>query len=702
MLRSAFLRNSRLARPIYGFTYSRAKRPEPATVARRVVCNLKIVLVSITVKARRLVLLCCLAPIWNANGVAQTKAQPPDVFLVTIDTLRADHLHCYGYSSIETPALDGLAKDGIRFTQAFTPSPITNTSHASILTGLLPSSHGVTDFAVALSPAHPTWAELLHRQGYHTAAFIGAVILDSKTLSPGLDRGFDFYDNFPQHSSTKSRWGRIERRGMEVVQHAEAWLSAHPTGPHFVWVHLYDPHDPYEPPAPYSRIYKDRLYDGEIAYADSALANFINYLKQHGRYANSLIVVVGDHGEGLGEHHESTHGIFLYDSTTHVPLILKLPAGGAADKVKVKVIDPQVRTTDILPTVLDLIGSSAPQHLDGESLKPYLADADVASRAAFGQTDYPLRFGWAALRSVRAEGFKFIEAPRPELYDLRTDPAELDNKYEPWDARVQKSRGMLSELRTKAPPEPAKSVVGQGTIDELKALGYLGRADVGSATNVPEPSILPDPKDKIEEQNLLHSAMMASEDDREADARELLKKVLQLDPKSPTALLQLGESELKAGQYASAAQHLKGAREVRPEDATAAFHEGQALEKTHDPASARDALEASLKLMPSQFQARLLLGQVYLELKNPPAAEDQMEAALLLQPNSVEAQLGVAESQIAGSKFADALPGLLQLSKSAPRNAKVFHLIAHAYRGMSKTTDAEQAESKARRMEQLH
>jgi choline-sulfatase len=665
------------------------------------------VLVSMTVKARRLVLLCCLAAAWNADGLAQTKARPPevfpvtpDVFLVTIDTLRADHVHCYGYGSVQTPALDGLAKDGVRFTQAFTPSPITNTSHTSILTGLLPSSHGVTDFGAPLSPTHPTWAELLHGQGYHTAAFIGAVILDSKTLAPGLDRGFDFYDNFPQNSHTKSRWGRLERRGMEVVQHAEAWLSAHPAGPHFVWLHLYDPHDPYEPPAPYSRIYKDHLYDGEIAYADSALANFIAYLKQHGAYANSLIVVVGDHGEGLGEHGESTHGIFLYDSTTHGPLILKLPARAAADKVKVKVVDAQVRTTDILPTVLDLVGVKAPQRLDGESLKPYLAGADLASRIAFGQTDYPLRFGWAPLRSVRAEGFKFIEAPRPELYDLRADAAELDNQYEPWDARVQKSRGMLAELRTKAaPPEPAKGGVGQGTIDELKALGYLGRADVGSATNVPEPSMLPDPKDKIEEQNLLHSAMMASEDDRETNARELLKKVLQLDPKSPTALLELGELELKAGDNASAAQHLKGVLELRPEDASTAFHEGQALEKTHDLAGARDALETSLKLMPNQFQARLLLGQVYLELKNSPAAEDQMEAALLLQPTSVEAQLGVAAAQIAGGKFADALPGLLQLSRSDPRNAKVFHLLAQTYTGLSKITEAEQAEAKAKRLE---
>jgi arylsulfatase A-like enzyme len=299
------------------------------------------------VKLLRALLISSLTAAFSVAAVPQKKAVEANIFLVTIDTLRADHVHCYGYGSIQTPALDGLAQDGIRFTQAFTPSPITNTSHTTILTGLLPSSHGVTDFAVPLASTHPTWAELLHAHAYHTAAFIGAVILDSRTLAPGLDRGFDFYDNFPGHSQTKSRWGRVERRGMDVVERAEAWLSAHPQGPHFVWVHLYDPHDPYEPPAPYSQIYKDRLYDGEIAYADSALANFITYLRQHGWYENSLIVVVGDHGEGLGEHHEDTHGIFLYDSTTHVPLILKLPGGNAG---KSKVVEAQVRTTDILPT----------------------------------------------------------------------------------------------------------------------------------------------------------------------------------------------------------------------------------------------------------------------------------------------------------------------------------------------------------------
>src|SRR6202158_4687549 len=216
---------------------------------------------------------CILVVYWLVSatpgaGQAQKRTSQPDVFLITIDTLRPDHVHCYGDENIQTPALDGLAKDGIRFAEAFTPSPITNTSHTTILTGLLPSTHGVTDFAVPLAPSHPTLAGLLKRNGYHTAAFIGAVILDSKTLAPGLDRGFDFYDNFPAHPQMKSRWGRVERRGMEVVQHAEPWMTAHPGGSHFVWIHLYDPHDPYEPPQPYSQTYKDRLYDGEIAHCD--------------------------------------------------------------------------------------------------------------------------------------------------------------------------------------------------------------------------------------------------------------------------------------------------------------------------------------------------------------------------------------------------------------------------------------------------
>jgi tetratricopeptide (TPR) repeat protein len=419
----------------------------------------------------------------------------------------------------------------------------------------------------------------------------------------------------------------------------------------------------------------------------------VGYLKQHGRYQDSLIIVVGDHGEGLGEHHEQTHGIFLYDSTLHVPLILKLPGRSAAVAVQ-----SQVRTTDILPTVLDVLHIEAPKRLDGESLKPYFSGTETANRKVFGETDYPLHFGWAPLRAIRTEGFKFVEAPRPELYELQSDPGELKNNYAPWDATVQKLRKILADERAQMPP-PASSAgaVNKGTLDELRALGYLGPADALSSTNVPEPSMLPDPKDKIEQQNLLHSAMMAAEDGRSSEARLNLEKVLELDPLSQTALLQLGELELHAGRFAKASEYLKRARELRPEDSTAALYEGQALEKAGDLNGARDALEASVRLAPRQSaDTRVLLGQVYLKLKDLKAAEDQFEAALLLQPGMADARVGVAKTQLADQRFADALQQLVPLSKSQPGRAEIFALLAEAYSGLGKKPEAERAKSRAK------
>jgi arylsulfatase A-like enzyme/Flp pilus assembly protein TadD len=641
---------------------------------------------------------CCLLALGScvAGEPGPEKSPRGDVFLITIDTLRADHVHCYGYD-VQTPSLDQLAKQGVRFTQAFTPSPITNSSHASILTGLLPSSHGVSDFGVPLAASHLTLAEMLKKRGYRTAAFIGAVILDSKALAPGFDRGFEFYDNFSAQSETKSRWGRVERRGMEVMQHAETWLTAHPAGPHFVWVHLYDPHDPYEPPPPYSETYKDRLYDGEIAYADSALGHFLAYLKKQGWYEGSLIVVVGDHGEGLGEHHEDTHGIFLYDSTTHVPLLVKLPEQREAGRT----VEAQVRTTDIMPSILEALGVPAPASLDGESFGPLLAGTGAALRTVIGETEYPLRFGWAPLRSVRKEGLKFIEAPKPELYDLRADPGELRNNYVPWNASVQKLRKILAELSAKS-PAPARTSAGTvsaGTIDELHALGYLGSADVGSATDVPEPSLLPDPKDKIEEQNLLHAAMMASEDGKPDKARAALEKVLQLDERSVLALSQLGRLEMTSGNYAKAAGYLRRAHEARPEDAAAAFEYGRALELSGDLPGARDALQASLKLNPNQFATRLSLGRVYLSLGDAKAAEDQLEAAVLSQPGSVEAQTGLAKALLRQKKFADAVELLETIADSSNSDAEIFQLLSEAYAGLGRRQDAERAASRAKALE---
>src|SRR5437660_509569 len=460
---------------------------------------------------------------------------------------------------------------------------------------------------------------------------------------------------------------------MEVVGHAEAWFEKHRTGPHFVWVHLYDPHDPYDPPPPFSENYQDHLDDCEIAYADHAVAHWIAFLKKVGVYENAIIVITGDHGEGLGEHGEETHGLFLYDSTLHVPLILKIPAAAHHGAV----IDVQVRTTDILPTILSATGVAAPAELNGESLLPLIEQTKTAqgpNRALFGETDYPLRWGWAPLRALRADNTKLIEAPRPELYDLQADPKELKNLYAAAGAssREQAMQAEMTKWKSKLPPSSNSAKTGE---------------------------TLPDPKDKIEVQNLLHNAMLASDDNRSSDARQFLEKALQLDPSSPTALRQLGELELGARDYTKAAVHLKRACELRPDDSTAAFELGEALEKSSDWPGARDALESSLKLAPSQMSARLLLGRVYLQLKDAKNAADQFEAALLVDSNNSDGRLGLAEAQIQQSDFAGALPDLEAFAKSDPRNAAALRLLARAFRGLGREQDAKHTEEQAAALE---
>jgi arylsulfatase A-like enzyme/Tfp pilus assembly protein PilF len=591
-----------------------------------------------------------------------------DVFLITIDTLRADHVGCYGYKDIETPTLDSLAADGVRFSHAYTPSPITSTSHATILTGLLPSVHGVTDFGVPLAAQHATWAELLKKQGYQTAAFIGAVILDSNQLAPGFDRGFDFYDNFPAKTETKERWGRVERRAMDVIQQAESWLDKHPAGPHFMWIHLYDPHDPYEPPPPFAEKYAKHPYDGEIAYADSALGHFIGVLKKSGVYRHAIVVVAGDHGEGLGEHGEETHGLFLYDSTLHVPLIVKMPDNAHRGMV----VDTQVLTIDILPTVLSVTGNSVPAEMNGESLETLINGQPPLGHPLLAETDYPLRWGWAPLRALREDKAKFIEAPRPELYDMESDPHELKNLYGNDVPQAQSMRATLAESRAKL-PAPA--------------------AGLEPTTN------LPDPKDKIEVQNLLHRAMLASDDGRTADAQRDLEKAVQVEPDSAPVLRLLGELELAAQDYPNAATHLKRAVQLRPQDSTAAFEAGQALEKTGDFPGARDVLEAGLKQVPTQTTARLLLGRIYLQLRDAHKAEDQFEAALLMESNSKEGKLGLADAQIMNGDFASAARGLEELTKSYSDDAAAWRELARAYRGLHRENDAAQAELQASALE---
>src|SRR5256714_5864534 len=256
---------------------------------------------------------------------AAPQKPPANVILVTIDTLRADHLGCYGYRNIQTPNIDALAAAGVRFENAFAAVPVTLPSHASILTGTYPMYSGMHDFSGnKLNPQQPTLASVLHDRGYATGAIIGAAVLDSRF---GLDHGFDLYhDHFQVRPGVEEDLDHTERPGNQVVDLALDWLTKNRQRPFFIWIHLYDPHHPYRPPSPYAEKYKDHLYDGEIAFADAQLGRLLAFLKQNQLYQNSLIALMGDHGEGLGEHGEQTHGFFIYNSTMRVPLIFKLPS----------------------------------------------------------------------------------------------------------------------------------------------------------------------------------------------------------------------------------------------------------------------------------------------------------------------------------------------------------------------------------------
>jgi predicted Zn-dependent protease len=328
-------------------------------------------------------------------------------------------------------------------------------------------------------------------------------------------------------------------------------------------------------------------------------------------------------------------------------------------------------------------------------MRPYFSTGQHSGRIVFGETDYPLRFGWAPLRSIRADGLKFIEAPRPELYDLNRDPREETNNYVPWDANVQKFRVMLAGWHSQNPATTSAGSIPQSTLDELKALGYLTRADAASSTNLTERSLLPDPKDRIEEQNLLHRAMIASEDGRSTEARAALEKVVGLDPKSAPALAQLGQLELQAEDYPQAAHHLSLARQLRPDDSTIAFDEGRAKEGAGDLAGAKEALAVSLRSNPTHLGARLLLGRVDLRLKDLKAAEDEFEAALLLQPENTEAQLGKAEVLLAMGRVLEGVQQLEAMVTRQSSNPEIFDLLAQSYAALGEQKKAEQAEKRA-------
>jgi arylsulfatase A-like enzyme len=390
------------------------------------------------------------------------RPQRSSLVIVTLDTTRADRLPAYGFAGVATPTIDELVSRGAAFDEAVSVAPLTLPAHTSLFTGLYPPHHGVRDNAGrAVDRSHPTLAEILHDRGFRTAAFVGSTILNADR---GLSRGFDVYDDGHRDGTPAP----ARRPGSEVVDRARAWIDGLGGEPFLLWVHLYDVHASQALPIEFRRTYGDR-YEGGIAYADAQIGRLFDALRLRGQLSKAIIVVAGDHGESLGEHGEKEHGVFLYDSTLRVPLILCAP-GVAARRVA-----GLTSLVDIVPTVLSLLGIATPARLDGISLVAALRSGRVSDRAIYAESLYAAHFGWGALRMLRDGRFKFIEAPRPELYDLETDPTEAHNLA---NERLATAAALHRELQAMNASVSAQTDISQLPLDRLRALealGYVGR-----------------------------------------------------------------------------------------------------------------------------------------------------------------------------------------------------------------------------------
>ncbi len=457
----------------------------------------------------------------------------PSIILVTLDTVRADRMGFLGSRLGLTPRLDALAKRGVVFSRAYAQAPMTTVSHATLLTGTYPQFHGVDDFGVPLPAAVPYLPDLLRNEGYDTAAFVGSLILEPHGgPAVGFDRGFETYDaGFHARAGSEDRYRSLERRGGEVVDRARTWLERRSGSPLFLWVHLFDAHAPYDPPRDFAARYRSAPYDGEIAYVDQAVGRLLDTLEAKGLLETAMVVIAADHGEGLGDHGEDTHGVFLYDATIHVPLIMKFPEGRFAGRVE----KGRVGLVDVAPTLLAAAGLGRPSGMQGESLLGPLESGSLRDRVSFAETTYPRRaFGWSALRSWRTEELLFVRAPRPEMYDTASDPgARRDVSATRRDdlRRVALQEEAFVKRTTQVAPAggPSKPA---SSVSQLMSLGYVGGKSA--------PATGADPKDKIAVANAVHAAMTALEGGETAKALSLLEPVTASDPQIPLAQLEQG------------------------------------------------------------------------------------------------------------------------------------------------------------------
>jgi choline-sulfatase len=588
----------------------------------------------------------------------------PNLLLVSLDTLRADRMGCYGYAPAQTPHLDALAARGLRFVQATTVVPLTLPAHSSLFTGAFPVRHGVRDNGGFYLPdEQTTLAELLREKGYRTGAFVSAFVLDGRWgIGQGFDRYFDDFDLSKFNNAPGM--DAIQRPGAETVDEALRWLGQEPARPFFAWVHLYDAHAPYEPPEPYASRYPataSGAYDGEIASVDAQVGRLLGALEADGRLRDTLVVVVGDHGELLGEHGEQTHGFFVYDAAMRIPLIVAGPS------VPARVVGEQVRIVDVMPTVLDLLGVAAPTAVQGASLLP-LARGQRLDLLALAESWYPrYHYGWSELVAVQDGRYKLIRAPRRELYDLREDPHETlnlaDREARRADAMERTLDALLAQLGTAAAAH-APSQLDAETAEKLEALGYVAG---GFSARHLEDRPRGDPKDKIGLYNLLKQAGGASaagrvdqaiakvsealaadpeileahmlhgnflrKAKRPAEAIAAYRRALALDPEHDETLFLLALTYKDMGRNADARVGFERARQLDPRNGKVLWQIADLEMREKQWAKAEALLKDAVARKVEEERFLLKLGECYLEMKRYDAAEESLRRALALRPH---------------------------------------------------------------------
>jgi arylsulfatase A-like enzyme/Tfp pilus assembly protein PilF len=631
-------------------------------------------------------------------------AAPPNIILITLDTTRADRMGFLDSKRGLTPNLDVFARQSAVFTHAYSQAPLTPVSHATIFTGTYPQFHQVLDFPMPLVKDLPYAPDILHARGYHTAAFIGSLALDPAGGAPGFDRGFDTYfaDFHSKEFLEKDRYKTVERRGEEVVAHALAWLKEHPQGPFFVWVHLYDPHDPYDAPEPYKTRYAKQPYDGEIAYVDAVVGKFFRELKTRGLYDGAAIAIMADHGESLGAHGEDTHGVFLYDDTIHVPLVIKLPHGGAVGKR----LDARVELVDVLPTLLQVAGIEVPAEVQGESLlalmKAAKGEADGwRDRAAYSEADYPyLAYGWSVTEALRTGKYLYVQAPHRELYDQVADP-NAEHNLAAQSTAVADTLGSRVEAfrqKTSSKREAAKVTVDPSTRDKLAALGYVASTNKLAITAATGQG--PDPKDKIETANEIRRINTLFENGRFGEAIEPLKSLIVKEPRMGILYAKLGGSYMKLHQYDNAVPILRKAVELDPGYSMSQMDLGRSLLRVGQVEDAVTVFETITAKIPNLLDAQVFLEIAYARANRVPETIKQCQKVIEILPEHYGSYLALGRFLAKSGDPTAAIPKLEKAASLRPQSAEPHTSLAAVYDQLGRKEDAVRERVKAQQLGQ--